>query len=108
MLTRALSLCWWEISLIWSICVLSLRKRPRSLLVSYFHVANNNLSFIETSALDGANVETAFQNILTEIYKVVSNKALENESGRDAGVKAGKSITVAPTDTAKPAQGKCC
>ena len=28
-------------------------------------IAANNLSFIETSALDGANVETAFQNILT-------------------------------------------
>ncbi|KAI8906270.1 ras family-domain-containing protein [Gorgonomyces haynaldii] len=69
----------------------------------------NSLSFIETSAMDGANVETAFQNILTEIYKVVSNKALENESGRNQGVGAGKSITVAPTDQSKPAQsGKCC
>eukprot|EP01114_Cavostelium_apophysatum_P013000 TRINITY_DN305_c0_g1_i5.p1 TRINITY_DN305_c0_g1~~TRINITY_DN305_c0_g1_i5.p1 ORF type:complete len:228 (-),score=37.37 TRINITY_DN305_c0_g1_i5:250-933(-) len=28
----------------------------------------NKLSFIETSALDSANVELAFQNILTEIY----------------------------------------
>lgn len=29
------------------------------------HVADNNLSFIETSALDASNVELAFQNILT-------------------------------------------
>ena len=29
--------------------------------------AENNLSFIETSALDASNVEQAFQNILTEI-----------------------------------------
>jgi len=29
----------------------------------------NNLLFIETSALDSSNVELAFQNILTEIYR---------------------------------------
>jgi Ras-related protein Rab-11A len=30
------------------------------------------LSFIETSALEGDNVESAFQQILTEIYQIVS------------------------------------
>jgi Ras-related protein Rab-11A len=30
-----------------------------------FRVGDNNLSFIETSALDASNVELAFQNILT-------------------------------------------
>lgn len=29
------------------------------------YAAENNLSFIETSALDASNVEQAFQNILT-------------------------------------------
>jgi len=29
------------------------------------HLAENSLSFIETSALDASNVELAFQNILT-------------------------------------------
>eukprot|EP01112_Ceratiomyxa_fruticulosa_P016155 TRINITY_DN4847_c0_g3_i1.p1 TRINITY_DN4847_c0_g3~~TRINITY_DN4847_c0_g3_i1.p1 ORF type:complete len:219 (+),score=39.26 TRINITY_DN4847_c0_g3_i1:277-933(+) len=32
----------------------------------------NKLSFIETSALDSSNVELAFQNILTEIYHIMS------------------------------------
>lgn len=32
----------------------------------------NKLSFIETSALDSTNVELAFQNILTEIYHIMS------------------------------------
>ena len=41
----------------------------------------NNLSFIETSALDSTNVETAFQNILTEIYKIVSQKQLDSQGG---------------------------
>ena len=42
-----------------------------------FLIERNNLSFIETSALDSTNVETAFQNILTEIYKIVSQKQLD-------------------------------
>ena len=41
----------------------------------------NNFSFIETSALDKTNVETAFQNILTEIYKIVSQKQLDSQGG---------------------------
>ncbi|KAG9284119.1 hypothetical protein G9A89_022893 [Geosiphon pyriformis] len=70
--------------------------------------AENNLSFIETSALDASNVEVAFQNILTEIYRIVSNKALENNSG-DVRPSAGESITLTsmPDDTSK-SQGKCC
>ncbi|XP_013142205.1 PREDICTED: ras-related protein Rab-11A [Papilio polytes] len=36
----------------------------------------NGLSFIETSALDSTNVEPAFQNILTEIYRIVSQKQM--------------------------------
>ncbi|KAH6580624.1 hypothetical protein BASA50_010551 [Batrachochytrium salamandrivorans] len=70
----------------------------------------NQLLFMETSALDGGNVETAFQDILANVYKVVSNKAMENESNRTTtGPGAGKSITVAPTNsTTKTSSGKCC
>ena len=32
------------------------------------HTEKNGLLFIETSVLDSINVETAFQNILMEIY----------------------------------------
>ncbi|KAK9013902.1 hypothetical protein V6N11_005077 [Hibiscus sabdariffa] len=34
------------------------------------------LSFLETSALDATNIEKAFQTVLTEIYHIVSKKAL--------------------------------
>ncbi|KNC96857.1 small GTP-binding protein domain [Spizellomyces punctatus DAOM BR117] len=70
----------------------------------------NGLSFIETSALDATNVELAFQKILTEIYRIVSNKALESENNeRGAGPGAGQTITVAPTDTNAPKKaGGCC
>ncbi|XP_022644748.1 ras-related protein Rab-11B-like [Varroa jacobsoni] len=44
----------------------------------------NNLSFIETSALDSTNVETAFQQILTDIYHIVSRKQMANDSDTDA------------------------
>jgi len=58
--------------------------------------AENGLSFIETSALDASNVELAFQNILTDIYRIVSTKSLENGEGIKApGV--GESLTIKPT-----------
>ncbi|KAI0303280.1 GTP-binding protein yptV1 [Multifurca ochricompacta] len=40
----------------------------------------NGLSFIETSALDASNVESAFQTILTDIYRIVSSKQLEQNA----------------------------
>jgi len=41
---------------------------------------DNNLSFIETSALDASNVDASFQNILTEIYRIVSSNILTKNS----------------------------
>lgn len=46
----------------------------------------NNLSFIETSALDSTNVETAFKTILTEIYKGVAQKELEKANSEENGI----------------------
>ena len=37
----------------------------------------NNLAFIETSALDSTNVDLAFETILIEIYRIVTKKTLE-------------------------------
>ncbi|KAL1923905.1 uncharacterized protein VTP21DRAFT_6940 [Calcarisporiella thermophila] len=71
------------------------------------YATDNGLSFIETSALDASNVELAFQRNLTEIYRIVSSKALESSDDviRPTG---GQTIQVTPTpEDAKP-QGKCC
>lgn len=61
----------------------------------------NSLSFIETSALDSTNVETAFQQILTDIYQIVSRKQMANDGDND-GASALKSdqqkITIASND----------
>ena len=71
--------------------------------------AENNLSFIETSALDASNVEQAFQNILTEIYRIVSNKALQSS---DDVIKpsGGETISVQPStdDGGSQKKGGCC
>jgi len=69
--------------------------------------AENGLSFIETSALDASNVELAFQNILTEIYRIVSSKNLEQG---DAGVRPGEGQKI-PLSTAPEGEksgSKCC
>lgn len=69
----------------------------------------NNLSFIETSALDSTNVETAFQNILTEIYKIVSQKQIRDSPDDESPSNNVQTIHVAPTDTTGDRkQQKCC
>jgi len=67
----------------------------------------NGLSFIETSALDASNVEGAFQTILTDIYRIVSSKSLEQSNNPiDA---PGPSISVGPSvDNNAAAGSKCC
>ena len=37
-----------------------------------------NIEFIETSALDSTNVETAFHNIITDIYHHLLNSTAQN------------------------------
>jgi len=40
--------------------------------------SENGLTFIETSALDASNVESAFQAILTDIYRISTGRLLES------------------------------
>ncbi|CAO1635130.1 unnamed protein product [Sympodiomycopsis kandeliae] len=73
--------------------------------------AENNLSFIETSALDASNVEQAFQNILTEIYRIVSNKALQSSDEVIKPTGGSETITVQTSTDDGGAAGKkggCC
>ncbi|KAG8966860.1 hypothetical protein FRC03_011181 [Tulasnella sp. 419] len=70
---------------------------------------DNGLSFIETSALDASNVESAFQNILTEIYRIVSSKALESSSEQVSKPGESVTITVPPTNSGGDGnKGGCC
>ncbi|KAJ7611631.1 ras family-domain-containing protein [Roridomyces roridus] len=68
--------------------------------------SGERLSFIETSALDASNVEGAFQTILTDIYRIVSSKSLEQSNNPvDA---PGASISVVPTMDPQATQASKC
>jgi len=70
--------------------------------------SENSLSFIETSALDASNVELAFQNILTEIYKIVSSKALDQQGDPSARPGAGEHIKITPSSADTEKKSGCC
>lgn len=66
----------------------------------------HNLAFIETSALDSSGVDTAFQRILTEIYRLMSrrNMAAEENTAPNT-LSAGQSISLNKEADNKK---KCC
>ncbi|PNH01791.1 Ras-related protein YPTC6 [Tetrabaena socialis] len=67
------------------------------------------LSFIETSALESTNVEKAFQQILTEIYHIVSKKVLDSEDNRPK-IGEGRDVIVIDNqhDDGGKKKGGCC
>ncbi|GAB2266956.1 Ras- protein RABA4d [Dionaea muscipula] len=70
-----------------------------------------NLFFMETSALDTTNVETAFFTILTEIYRTVSKKSLSANidlEGGSSGVRTGTQIIVPGPEPNNQGGGGCC
>uniref|UniRef100_A0A8C5CJ16 small monomeric GTPase n=1 Tax=Gadus morhua TaxID=8049 RepID=A0A8C5CJ16_GADMO len=67
----------------------------------------NGVSFLETSALDSTNVETAFQTILTAIYHIVSQKQMADKRDNDMSPSNNVvNIQVQPTEN-KPKM-QCC
>jgi len=70
--------------------------------------SENNLSFIETSALDASNVELAFQNILTDIYQIVSQKALDNGEHAPSMPGGGQNISLTKNEAGDAAKKSGC
>uniref|UniRef100_A0A8C6ZB61 Ras-related protein Rab-25 n=1 Tax=Nothoprocta perdicaria TaxID=30464 RepID=A0A8C6ZB61_NOTPE len=71
---------------------------------------NNSLMLIResTSALDSTNVEAAFQTILTEIYRIVSQKQMSDRRENDMSPSNNVvPIHVPPTTENKPKM-QCC
>jgi Ras-related protein Rab-11A len=88
-------------------------------------IAENGLSFVETSALDASNVDSAFQTTLTgrtlsfvsmvvplialppDIYHIVSQKHLEPSAG---GIEPSRGVDIGATEdpSAPKAGGGCC
>ena len=72
----------------------------------------HNLAFIETSALDSTGVDTAFQQLLTEIYKIVSRKTMVSDKaagdGKTPNLGSGETIDVSAPKPQKDQGGGCC
>lgn len=69
-----------------------------------------NLFFMETSALEATNVETAFLTVLTDIYRIISKKTLvantdADSTGNSALLKGTKIIVPGEPSSQK---GGCC
>lgn len=71
-----------------------------------------NLFFMETSALEATNVETAFLTVLTEIYRIISKKSLtandEQDVGGNSNLLKGTRIIVPGQDQNSASKGGCC
>ncbi|KAL4571100.1 hypothetical protein LXL04_017851 [Taraxacum kok-saghyz] len=64
------------------------------------------LSFLETSALESHNVEKAFQTVLTEIYHIISKKALATQEAIGGAPGIGTTINVG--DSPVPVNTNSC
>ncbi|TRM59811.1 ras family-domain-containing protein [Schizophyllum amplum] len=69
--------------------------------------AENGLSFIETSALDASNVDSAFETNLTDIYRIVSSRTLES-SANPIEAPSGTTVSVGPSVDSNAKQGSGC
>lgn len=72
-----------------------------------------SLYFMETSALEATNVETAFTTVLTEIYRVVTKKSLaandEIESGGNSALLKGTDIVLPSSEPVSTGnKSGCC
>ncbi|TQD94685.1 hypothetical protein C1H46_019737 [Malus baccata] len=67
-----------------------------------------SLYFMETSALEATNVDNAFSEVLTQIFRVVSRKAMESgNEGAASAVPQGEKIDVGK-DVSAVKKGGCC
>lgn len=67
--------------------------------------SREGLLFIETSALESTNVEGAFAQILTDVYRIVAKKAQLADEGAHA--QGGAVVDVGKAEPTKP-KSKCC
>ncbi|CAN8231488.1 unnamed protein product [Cochlearia groenlandica] len=69
-----------------------------------------NMFFMETSALDSTNVEQAFTHVLTQIYRVMSRKALDGTGDNTMYLPKGQNIDIASSkdDVTAVKSSGCC
>ncbi|CAH2034200.1 unnamed protein product [Thlaspi arvense] len=67
-----------------------------------------NTFFMETSALEAVNVDNAFTEVLTQIYRVVSKKALEAGDDPTTALPKGQMINVGSRDDISAVKNPGC
>ncbi|KAJ9550297.1 hypothetical protein OSB04_014342 [Centaurea solstitialis] len=68
-----------------------------------------SLYFMETSALEATNVESAFSEVITQIYRIVSKKAVEvGDDGAPASVPSKGATIDVKDDSSGPKGFGCC
>ena len=85
-----------------------MRKVPTETAAQF--AEENEIAFIETSALDAANVEKAFRKVLTQIYEDMSQNPVET-TGSGKTVERGAPVTMDAEDRRGAGGGggtKCC
>ncbi|CAL0326505.1 unnamed protein product [Lupinus luteus] len=71
------------------------------------YAEKESLYFMETSALESTNVENAFADVLTQIYHIVSKKAVQAENGTASAPAKGEKIDIKNDVSAMKRVG-CC
>jgi|UniRef100_A0ACD5ZX71 Ras-related protein Rab-11A len=66
-----------------------------------------SLYFMETSALESTNVEDAFSEVLTQIYRIVSKRSVEAGEDSASGPGKGEKINM-KDDVSAVKKGGCC
>ena len=66
-----------------------------------------SLYFMETSALESTNVENAFAEVLTQIYRIVSKRAVDAGEDAASGPGKGEKINI-KDDVSAVKKGGCC
>ena len=84
------------------------KERSVTMEMGKLFARNNELSFIEASALDSTNVESAFTSILSEIFHSISQQGIKEGVGVFAQPGLGKTITLEECKEDEQQRMKCC
>jgi Ras-related protein Rab-11A len=71
----------------------------------------NNLSFIEASALDSSNVDTAFENVLKDVYGILNQIQSSHQEDNSRSSKTSPvsiKLNGKGSSAAKKDEKKCC
>lgn len=72
------------------------------------YAQQNNMAFLEISALDSTNVDLAFQKLITAIYQQLSSAAFKAEETDKKKVEKGEPVTLDPQKPMEDKKTGCC